>query len=506
MGNLETYGLNEQDLLNVQYKIAKQKNYLKSQTFLGEGGKEKSLLDVSYSANFSERYYPRILNKVDTFVSISLNLNLVPVFLTVTADGFFRRMLKGDYSEWTDELKESYKKHIPNNVRNGYYYDYMDKHNALTPKDVYKIIGYQLHRFYMCETLRAIKKDGYKYTSIRVTEPHKDGVPHFHILMYVPEHYIRRLYKEFMRFFPAPQNHKKLTMKNTKGKSQRDGHYICEIDGVKMYETHGFQTQIRSAAGYILKYILKSFNNLIEGKEIDYLGAWYVHNKIPRIITTHTLVSQDIYHKSSMMDNDWYYLTNIKLNGDLINDRLNNYFKFDDGFGRKIIHDNGLYILTNNGKVISTFGQKQNFIPKYRLRALKFSVTCPDNFDVLHQYEIYTPFKKYHYYISKVYDDGTFFVFGNNNDFYIDSGITHEEEYFYSFPSDYALFASDSSSKASITSLTDFTLSQKYYAFDFDKEIPQRWAFMHNEMIYRGLVRGERVDVNEYSLGVLNDW
>ena len=233
MSRLETYGLYEQDLMNVQWKIAKQKKYLESQTFLANDGTEKNLLDVSYSANLSERYYPRILNKVDTFVSTSISKGLVPVFLTVTADGFFRRMLKGDYREWTDKLKLDYESHIPNNKRSGFYFDYMNKQNKLTPKDVYKIIGHQLHRFYKCETLRDIKKDGYTYTSIRVTEPHKDGVPHFHILMYLPEQYVSRLYKEFIRFFPAPRNHKKLTYKNTKGKMRRNGHYICDM--VKKY-------------------------------------------------------------------------------------------------------------------------------------------------------------------------------------------------------------------------------------------------------------------------------
>ncbi|MDQ7046764.1 MAG: replication endonuclease [Sulfurovum sp.] len=269
-----TYGLSNRDLLFAKRKIEKQKNYLESNKITGEEGVIKSFLDVSYSANLSQRYYPRILNKVDTFVSTSLNQGLVPIFLTVTADGFFRDMLKGDYSRWTEKTKEKYERHIPNNDRSGHYYDYMNNHNVLTPKDVYKIIGHQLHSFYKCETLRRIKKDGFTYTSIRVTEPHKDGVPHFHILMYVPEQYIPRMYIEFQRFFPAPRNHKKLTYKNTQGANKRNGSKI----GENMHETFGFQTEVRSAAGYILKYILKSFRNLIDGEELDFykLGTFTI--------------------------------------------------------------------------------------------------------------------------------------------------------------------------------------------------------------------------------------
>ncbi len=36
----------------------------------------------------------------------------------------------------------------------------------------------------------------------------------------------------------------------------------------------GFQTNIRSAKGYILKYVSKTFIDLKEKKEIDFLQAW----------------------------------------------------------------------------------------------------------------------------------------------------------------------------------------------------------------------------------------
>jgi hypothetical protein len=265
---------------------------------------------------------------------------------------------------------------------------------------------------------------------------------------------------------------------------------------VKMYETHGFQTQIRSAAGYILKYILKSFKNLIDGKEIDYLQAWYVHNKIPRLITTHTLVSQEIYHKASMMENDWHYLTEIKLNDGLTSDRINNYFKFDDGIGRTITGDNGLFILQNNGKIISTYGTKQHHIKKIRIRSLNFSKhkyssylnIPPASFNIMAIYEIYTPPREYSYYISKVYDDGTFFVFGNNEDFFIQC-------------SDYDSFYSDMVEEklVPISKMTDFNLYDEYNNFDFDLTLSVRYAVIHNEMIDRGLINAYYKDTNEYN-------
>ena len=398
---MSKYGLEHQDLMNVRKKIKTQEDYLENNSFTTSEGQVKSLLDLSYSANLSTRYYPRILNKVNTFVSVALNQDLVPVFLTVTLDGFFRDFIKGDYSRFTNEVREKYKKHIPNNDRSGYYMDYIDQKQKLTPKDLYKILGYQLHRFTKSESLRNIKKNDFNYSYIRVTEPHKDGVPHFHILLYVPECFVPKVYEDFVRFFPAPQNHKKLSLKNSSGENKRNGAKI----GDKYFETLGFQTQINSATSYILKYILKSFTNLIEDKEVDYLQAWYIHNRIPRLITTHTLVSQDIYSKVSPLESDWYYLSNLKLDGRYTKDSLNNSFEFLDALGRRIIGDNGYFIIENGGRIVAQYGKKKIHVPKYRLRSLKFTVDKSDKFNPLHIYSIWIQPKQYSYYIKKSYKE-----------------------------------------------------------------------------------------------------
>lgn len=492
MYKIETYGQSSQDLQSVIKKVAKQKDYLESQTFITAGGEEKCLLDVSYSSNHSKRYYARILNKVNTFTSISMAKGLVPVFLTITADGFFRRMINGDYREWTDDKKESYKRHIPNNSRSGFYLDYMDKKSLLTPKDVYKILSHQLHGFYKCNTLKKIKKNNQTYTSIRVTEPHKDGVPHFHILMYLPIEFVPSLYKDFRRYFPAPRNHKKLTYKNTKGKNKRNGDYITDmkidIKGKKiltpMYETFGFQTNIISASGYILKYILKSFKNLIEDKEIDYLQSWYVHNRIPRIVTTHTLLSQDVYHKCSLYESDWHYLTDIKLHGDFEKDTLNDTFKIVDGNDRAIYYDNGFYMLTNNGKIISTYGTSKITVKKYRLRSMTFTSSKPCNHHLMHIYAIYVPPRPYSYYINTKYDDDTIFSFGSSDDFFIQAGVTHYEE--------------PSSEVFSVKKMSNFYLYDSYNNFDFDLSSPVRYSFLHNELIDRGLLSKKYINPNDY--------
>jgi hypothetical protein len=278
MSYIETYGLSKKDLFNIRTKIDNQRDFLEQNSITTSKGEEKTYMDFSYSANHSKRYYPRILNKVDTFVSIAMNKGYVPLFLTPTLDGFFRDFLKGNYDRW-DKNKKKYvlDNHIPNNDRNGHYLDLIERKAVFTPKDLYKIMGHQLHRF--TKILGEIKRNNedFSYSFLRVTEPHKDGVPHFHILMYIPPEYVSTVYRAFMKSFPAPRNSQRITKYNTFGKNKRNGKKIQE----GMYETHGFQTEIRSPVGYILKYILKSFINLINDEELDYLQAWYIKYRIP---------------------------------------------------------------------------------------------------------------------------------------------------------------------------------------------------------------------------------
>ncbi|MDQ7046765.1 MAG: hypothetical protein Q9M39_03775 [Sulfurovum sp.] len=121
-----------------------------------------------------------------------------------------------------------------------------------------------------------------------------------------------------------------------------------------------------------------------------------------------------------MLESDWYYLTDIKINGGHTKDTLNDYFKFEDGLGRKIICDSGLFVLENNGKIISSYGTKKHFIKKIRLRSLFFSPVKPNDFQILTRFEIWTPPKPYSYYIknsSKV-DNSCVWINGKDDVFF----------------------------------------------------------------------------------------
>ncbi len=495
------YGLTSADLDYCKKKLQKQKDYMENFTFLSsDGKKEKTLLDVSFSPNLSKRYYPRILNKVSTFVSMAAYKNLTPVFLTVTLDGFFRDAMRGDYSRFTPELREKYEKHIPNNDRNGRYWDYINAGNALTPRDLYKILSHQLHRFHRSKTLQDIRqKYGEDYMSIRVTEPHKDGVPHFHILMYLPEQFIPNLYIEFKRFFPAPQNHKRITMREDgrKAKEVFDGHY----------ETKGLQIELRSPMAYILKYILKSFRNLMEDQELDYLQAWYIFNKIPRIITTHSLLAQDVYYHASLMFDDWFHLTNIKLEHYYRRDKLFNTFCLIEN-KRELHYKNGLYQIINNGRLIKEFGYD-------RTKKIKFFVELPYRVPLplqnhassilsrLYKFWRLLPKPKYKYKIKQkeIIDielpNGSFMLYdlntgkyGNRFDFM---------DTFYS-PSSVPLPGAVPKKRYS-----DLDLFDLFYNYDFDRYGLKRFATLKKEMISRGLLEFEDVRYEDYTTD-FNDW
>jgi len=439
------YSLSNDDLNAVRLKIDKQRYYLENETFVTPNGEVKSLLDVSFSANHSERYFSRILNKVNTFVSYNLSRDYVPVFMTVTLDGYFRDFLKGDFGR----MKLDDYKSIPNNERYGYLLDKIASKVSFDIKDLYNVLAHQFHRFLRSYNLQSIRKAGFDYSYIRVTEPHKDGVPHFHILLFCREQDLQKIKYEFEKFFPAPQNHKK-------------------IDD---YQTNGFQTEIRSASGYILKYILKTFRNVIENADPDYLDAWYIHYRIPRLITSHTLVGQDLYTKIAILDDDWYYLSTI----DIFRDTLRDFTIFTDD-NRKIIVNYKHVQIYNCGKLVREYGsapaiRKDIFV--FNKKTI-FSIQKPIDFSILKLFDIrfskLLKVKKQKYEIEFVYLDN----------------FKHK----------------------SIKKLSLQSLFEHYINFDFDKYEPARFGMLKKELIERGVLPYEQIILNDYNSDfvVKDDW
>lgn len=350
------YGLTEKDLKEIQKKHNIQREYLSNSTFETSNGQIKSLLDVSFSANHSERYYSEIINKVNTLndlMNSDIDVTYKPVFITITLDGFFRDFLYGKFERYHDKY---HKKQIPNNERFGFLKDKIKNKEKFTIKDLYNCLNFQLYNFRKSNIFKKIKDNGQKVHYIRVCEPHKkDGVPHLHIMMYIPLQYVEEMKNFYIRYFPAPQNLKPLNNKN---------------DG----QLKGFQFNIDSAAAYILKYIFKSFLDVKNQSQIDYLQAWYIKNRILRIITSHSIVPAWVYRKMIPLEKDWYYLTDILKNSvskkeylenkkDFLKDfsfcewsKEEDYIRFEDNTNRTLEYNKGIYKLYYKTRVLKEFG------------------------------------------------------------------------------------------------------------------------------------------------------
>jgi len=481
MSKIEKYGLSQKDLMQVRDNQAKQRDYLEQNSITTSKGEKKTFKDMSYSANHSKRYYPRILNKTNTFCSLGLNRGHVPIFLNVTLDGFFRDFLKGDYSRW-HRNKEQYilGKHIPNNDRNGHYLDLISREQKLTSKDLYKIAGHQLHRF--TKSLNQLKRydDTFSYSFLRVTEPHKDGVPHFHILMYAPVEHLVSIYKSFHKYFPAPRNSQKIT--------KYDGGRVAKKIAGDMYETHGFQTEIRNPVAYILKYILKSFINLINDDEIDYLQAWYIKHRIPRLVSTHTLVSQDVYHKSAILDDDWYYLTNIKIDNGFYKTKDNTFFSFDDG-NRCIIGNNGYFSLYNSDKLVKSYGSYNYDSLMALAKSYSFTHVRPKNYNPFYRYTSASALekKKYDYkYSIHIKEHGDFFMsFTNLDDFFISSA---EDDYFELDNQTISFEVNDAS------------------FFELTQDMMHVQSALYNHLVQNGDIDGHLMTEHDYYMNILSNY
>jgi hypothetical protein len=332
------YGLKEKDLKEIQKKHEIQRDYLDNHNFTTATGQVKSLLDVSFSANHSKRYYSEIINKINTINDIiaTEETQYQSIFITVTLDGYFRDFLKGKFSRY-DESK--HKADIPNNERFGFLRDKITNKEKFTIKDLYNVLNFQLNRFQKSNIFKKIKRDGYKAHYIRVCEPHKkDGVPHLHLMLYVPTRYLETLKEFYKIYFPAPQNVKPLD------KNLDDG------------QLKGFQWEIKSAPAYILKYIFKSFLNVQNENELDYLQAWYIKHRILRVVTSHSLVPAWVYRKIAPLEKDWHYLTDIKINFISEWSKEDDYIRLEDEYNRTLEYQKGIYKLYYKDRIIKEFG------------------------------------------------------------------------------------------------------------------------------------------------------
>lgn len=236
------YGLTQDDCSFVDAKIAKQKKFL-SDFIIDIFDKDFSLLDSCLSPNITpHKYFAEVNNRVNSLAAYAKDHALYPVFLTITCPPRFHKNSR-DY-------------------------------DGSTVKDSVSYLSASWASFLRLKVFKHIKKDN-PMPYIRVLEPHKDGTPHSHVLLWIPKSYILSVKKVFQRHF-------------SRYGASRNAH-----SSAFKYVWHSKQG---GAVAYILKYINKTFKsatNDVMGLEAYY----YALHSIRRFTTSQTLVPLYFFRK-----------------------------------------------------------------------------------------------------------------------------------------------------------------------------------------------------------------
>lgn len=238
------YGVTASDLQSTKQKIQRQRDFLKySYVSNNLTGQCFSLEDCITSSNHNpQRYYGEIQNRINTLEREALKEGLTPTFLTMTLPSEFHKQ-KMDLL--TGKLVNN-----PN-------------YNGVTPRESVKILTKMFTKLRHDRSLKDLPKNKRMY--YRVNEPHKDGTPHTHILLFIPKEHIERVQKAFYRFFNRIGNK--------------------------------FENNIRSASSYIMKYINKTLPMSKEQRTAkeEYLNAWYIKNRINRFCASRSTAPIYLY-------------------------------------------------------------------------------------------------------------------------------------------------------------------------------------------------------------------
>jgi len=237
------YGLSKSDLRLAEKKLKDQKEFLTFSYLYDRINKNSiPLSELIISANHSpNRYYSEIQNRVNTLTKVAKQIELKPLFMTITLPSEFHK----------------YKKKGKTLVKN-------PKYNGVTPKDSVKVLTKMFAKLRQDRSLKELSKEQRVY--FRVNEPHKNGTPHTHILMYVPADRVDRVKKAFKRLFNEKSN--------------------------------DIQDDINNSTSYIMKYINKTLplsKNKKLSEQEKYLNAWYVKHKIVRFNSSRTLAPLSLY-------------------------------------------------------------------------------------------------------------------------------------------------------------------------------------------------------------------
>ena len=245
------YGLDEIDIYHVKKKLSRQDSFLKSNVIEDKlNGNITPLKDIVFSAYHNPtRYYSEIQNRVNTLVEYAKEKNLKPLFMTLTLPSKYHRLKM---------------------IKSGMFKD-NPKYEGFTPSEAKTELTRMFARLRQDRSLKELDKD--ERVFFRITEPHDDGTPHSHILLFVPADRVNRVEEAFNRLF----------CKDTKAN-----------------DFQKINSNIDNAVAYIMKYINKTLplskNDTLTAKE-EHLHYWYSAHRITRFNSSNSLAPICIYRK-----------------------------------------------------------------------------------------------------------------------------------------------------------------------------------------------------------------
>lgn len=238
------YGLNSEKREKALKKLEKQKAFLNSHYVDMPTGDKIPLINLFKNAYINpQRYIAEANQRVWALYGYAKQRNLTNVFVTLT--------LPSQYHPY----RTIGRKKVKNRAFNG-----------IPPREASKKLSEYLSLITSNDIYSKIPKNDRCY--FRSIEPHKSGVPHTHVSFFIPEERVQA-FKEMLERY-----------------------------SVRWKTQIHIETEVRNPVSYVMKYILKSFDDLrVGGKGITDLSLWYIYHGIPRFYTSRTMISLSVYRK-----------------------------------------------------------------------------------------------------------------------------------------------------------------------------------------------------------------
>ncbi len=276
------YGLTESDIEKIDEKIKR------GLLYQDETGYK------SYNANINpDLYFAELNNRINAIKVMAKKAGLKPIFLTITLPSSFHPSSK-------------------------HYKDKTIKEGISFLSGVWrKIITMRIYR-------RSSKEKYY----IRAIEPHKSGVPHSHIVLYLPEENHDRFKKAFVR--------------------------LMERNNIKQYDfknnfSNDKYNNDTGVIAYILKYILKGFRK--PGEKMELIHYWYIKHRVQRVTMSRSTLPLYVYRKINYRFFSIYKASLLFKNNQLqINQNRTEVFKLVYDETLDLVHFDTIWYKSNQKK------------------------------------------------------------------------------------------------------------------------------------------------------------